>query len=87
MPKISLNQTPKPEFKPDKIMPHLGTLFGLSEDAMAIICVEIGCLRQYTGGRTVVRRKVRDDLGAAFKIGGLIEVEMSELDRKETWYI
>jgi len=82
-----LNTNQLSAFKLDTILPHLGTLCGLSEDATAILLVEIGCLKQYNGSRTVIRRKGWDDLAAEFSVNDLIEVEKTELDRKEIWYI
>lgn len=79
--KLSLNQTPKPEFTQDKIILDLGTLCGLSEDVMTILCDEVGSLKKYKGGETVMQQQNQDDLDAAFKTRVVIGVEISELDR------
>ena len=36
------------------VMPHPGTLFGLTEDATSIILVEMGCLSECQRGRTTI---------------------------------
>jgi hypothetical protein len=41
-------------FDPDDVMPHMGTLFGLTEDATSIILVEMGCLSEHQKGRTTI---------------------------------
>ncbi len=42
------------DFDPDDVMPHLRTLFGLAEDAISMILVEMGCLSERQKGTTTI---------------------------------
>ena len=48
-------------------MPYLGSLFGISEDATALLLVEIGRLKRYKSGKTVMRRQGWDGVAAEFE--------------------
>jgi hypothetical protein len=67
------------DFDPDDVMPHLGTLFGLTEDATSIILVEMGCLSE--------RQKGWDDLASEFKIKSRIEIGTTQFNGKSMWYV
>jgi hypothetical protein len=49
----------------DMILPHLGTAFGLSEQAMLLFLVEMGTY-QAKGEGHIINAKGWDDLGAEF---------------------
>ena len=57
----------------DNIMPHFGTLFGISEDAIAIILAEIGCLTLQKSGKTIVHKKGWKDLAGEFNLKDVLE--------------
>ena len=63
----------------DNIMPHFGTVFGISENAIAIILAEIGCLTLQKSGRTTVRKKGWEDIAGEFDLKYVLEVEMTRL--------
>ena len=44
------------DMDPDLIMPHLGSIFGLTEEAIAIVLIEMGCFREH-GNRSVMCEK------------------------------
>ncbi len=44
------------------VMPHPGTLFGLTEDATSIILVEMGCLSERRGATTITCPQGWDNL-------------------------
>ena len=67
----------------DNIMPHFGTVFGISEDGIAIILAEIGCLTLQKSGRTTVRKKGWEDLAREFDLKEILEVEMTRLGGKK----
>ena len=52
--RLPLNQpsscTGPSDSHPDNIMPHLGRLFGLTEMAMFVILIEMGCIEQMSTG-------------------------------------
>jgi hypothetical protein len=56
VPKLNYKPTKLTKTDPDDVMPHLGTLFGLTEDATAMILVEMGCLSERQEGITTVTR-------------------------------
>ena len=57
---------------PDSVMPHLGTIFGLTEEATAIICLEMGCLRLY-GKKTVMHEQGWENLRSEFGMRKRVE--------------
>ena len=69
-------------------MPHLGTLFGLTEDATSIILVEMGCLAERQNGTTTVTRlQGWGDLAAEFKVQSLIEIGTTQFKGNSVWYV
>jgi hypothetical protein len=57
------------DFDPDDLMPHLGTLFGLTQDATSIILVEMGFLLERKKGTTTITcQQGWDDLAKEFKV-------------------
>ena len=70
-------------------MPHLGTLFvGLTEDATALILVEMGCLSECQEGTTTVTcPQGWDDLASEFKVKSLIEITTTKFKGKSAWYV
>jgi hypothetical protein len=68
---LKLNYKPwkTTDFDPDDLMPHLGTLFGLTEDATSIILVEMGFLLERKKGTTTITcQQGWDDLASEFKV-------------------
>jgi hypothetical protein len=57
----------------DVILPHLGTVFGLSEQAMLLFLVEMGA-HQARGKGCIMNPKGWDDLEAEFKVKSHIEL-------------
>jgi hypothetical protein len=69
-------------------MPHLGTLFGLTEDATSIILVEMGCLSERQKGTTTITcPQGWDDLASEFKIKSRIEIGTTQFNGKSMWYV
>ena len=62
----------------DLCLPHFGTLFGLTEDAIAIILIEMGLLKSLKNRVgimvTEMMRDAWDDLIGEFKVKSCIEV-------------
>ena len=69
-------------------MPHLGTLFGLTEDATSMIMVEIGCLSErQQGTSTITCPHGWEDLASQFKvIKPLIELGNTQSKGKPMWF-
>lgn len=60
-------------------LPHFGTLFGLNEDAIAIVFVEMGLLNLKKGTdkeltKTMIVKSAWDDLAGEFNVKNLVEV-------------
>jgi hypothetical protein len=64
----------------DVILPHLGTAFCLSEQAMLLFLVEMGTYEAKSKGHTI-DAKGWDDLPAEFKVKSSIEVSKTSFDR------
>ncbi len=63
----------------DAILPHTGTLFGLTELAMLVILYEMGCYKK-KGNSFIINTQGWDDLKYEFKVKLFIEVSTSWLD-------
>ena len=76
----------------DLCLPHFGTLFGLTEDAIAVVLLEMGLLKssQKNGAKMVTNivRGAWDDLISVFKVKNCIEVSTTRLRGIQgRWYI
>ena len=72
----------------DTIMPHFGSVFGLTETATALILVELGCLELHNNRKTT--RFMQDGwgkLGAQFRVLDLLETSKVRMGKKTAWYI
>jgi hypothetical protein len=65
----------------DVILPHLGTVFGLSEQATLLFLVKVGCC-QAKGEGCIINPKGWDDLAAEFKAKSHIEVSKTSFDKR-----
>ena len=74
------------DMDPDLIMPHLGSIFGLTEEAIAIVLIEMGCLRVH-GNRSVICEKGWEYLSAEFGMKDRVEHTKTKLSGKEYWHI
>ncbi len=70
----------------DAILPHMGTLFGLTELAMWVILYEMGCYKK-KGTGFIINIQGWDDLKYEFKVKSFIEVSKSRLDGQQFTYI
>ena len=70
----------------DAIMPHFGTLFGLTEPASAIALIEMGCLKMIKD-KTVIVRQGFDKLASEFSVKPLLEVESTRIGNKRQYFI
>jgi len=88
VPKLNYKPPKSTDPNPDDVMPHLGTLFGLTEDATSIILVEMGCLAERQNGTTTVTRPQGwGDLAAEFKVQSLIEIGTTQFKGNSVWYV
>ena len=76
----------------DLFLPHFGTLFGLTEDAIAVVLLEMGLLKssQKNGAKMVTNivRGAWDDLISVFKVKNCIEVSTTRLRGIQgRWYM
>ena len=72
----------------DKILPHFGSVFGLTEEAAALVLELMECVSiNKTTQQTKIRRQGFEDLGSEFKVDNLIEVKASKIDGKSHWFI
>ncbi len=60
----------------DAILPHMGTLFGLTKLAMWVILYEMGCYKK-KGIGFIINIQGWDDLKCEFKMKSFIEVSTS----------
>jgi hypothetical protein len=88
VPKLNYKPPKSSDLDPDDVMPHLGTLFGLTEDATAMILVEMGCLaeRQH-GSTTITRPQGWEDLASEFKVKSRIEIDTTQFNGKPVWFV
>jgi hypothetical protein len=69
VPKLNCKPGKTTDFDPDDLIPHLVTLFGLTEDATSIILVEMGFLLERKKGTTTITcQQGWDDLASEFKV-------------------
>jgi hypothetical protein len=66
----------------DAIPPHLGTAFGLSEQAMLLFLVEMGTYQAKGEGCIIKNAKGWDDLAAEFKAKSHIEVSRTSFNKR-----
>jgi hypothetical protein len=74
--RIPSRVTPTQDGRPlpsDVILPHMGTLFGLTELAMWVILYEMGCYKKKKN-RFIINIQGWDDLKYQFKVKSFIEV-------------
>jgi hypothetical protein len=66
----------------DSILPHFGTVFGLTEEAAAIILTEMALLTYNSGeGTYQIRRKGWEDLASMFQVDELLELKTKVTDQ------
>jgi hypothetical protein len=88
IPKLNNQPLKTTDFNLDVVMPHLGTLFGLTEDATSMILVEMGCLSErQQGTSTVTRPQGWEDLASKFKVKSLIEINTTQFKGKSMWFV
>ncbi len=76
--RVSLTQDSQP-LPFDAILPHMGTLFGLTELAMWIILYKMGCYKQ-KGVTFIINNQGWDNLKYELKVKSFIEVSKSKMD-------
>ena len=75
-----------PKIDSDNVMPHFGTLFGLSEPASAIILAEMGCLKyNKEKKRTEILKQGWEDLASEFRIKK-VELETTKFKNNKRRY-
>jgi hypothetical protein len=88
LPKLNNNNKISEEALVDLHLPNMGVLFGLTEDALALVLVQMGLLQ--SDGITIIR-KGWDDLKAMFGLNPKLEVERTRLlyagRRLNHWYV
>ena len=88
VPKLNYKPSKSTDLDPDDVMPHLGTLFGLTEDATSMILVEMGCLSERQQGTTTITRPQGwEDLALEFKVKSLIEIDSTQFKGKPVWFV
>jgi hypothetical protein len=70
----------------DAILPHMGTLFGLTELAMWVILYKMGFYKR-KGATFIINNQGWDDLKYDFKVKSFIEVSKSKMDGTICTYI
>jgi len=76
----------KDDNHPDHIMPHFGTVFGLTEREAAFILVQMGCLSD-GGTSTKINRKGWDNLAGEFMINKHVEIQKTQINNAKKYYI
>jgi hypothetical protein len=90
MPKLNNNKKKLEEALIDLHLPNMGVLFGLTEDVLALVLVEMGLLHTRSDGIRVTRQGW-DDRKAMFGLNPKLEVEMTNLSvsgkRFKCWFV
>ena len=71
----------------DVVMPHLGRLFGLAEEASALVLVEMGLMTHKKTGAVVFREAGWADFGGTFIVDGAVEVSKVTFEGKQCHYV
>ena len=72
----------------DRIMPHLGKLFGLTEDAAAVL-LEVLQLVKFTGKQTWINHQGWENMCSLHKVDRLVEPKQSRLagSTRNVWFV
>jgi hypothetical protein len=70
----------------DAILPHMGTLFGITELVMWVILYEMGCYKK-KGNSFIINTQGWDNLKYEFKMKPFLEVSTSQLDGRRCTHI
>ena len=70
-----------------KVLPHFGSIFGISEDAMALILEAMGCLQKHGNRRCHVCEAGWEALIAEFKVKGKIEISLTRIEGASISYV
>ena len=77
----------------EKLIPHVGHIFGLEEEATAIILFELGLLNVKPSVGTVINKKGWEELKATFKVPrNVLDTEKTRIGaidrpRPVTWFV
>jgi hypothetical protein len=86
-PKPQKDQKKTPPLAQDAIMPHMGQVFGLTEEAAVLVLVEMGLILQLKNGTYLLNKQGWTDLGALFKVNDLVEISLMTWNKKVHWYV
>ena len=70
-----------------KVLPHFGSIFGISEDAMALILEAMGCLQKHGNRRCHVCKAGWEALIAEFKVKGKIKISLTRIEGASISYV
>ena len=68
---------------PDRILPHLGTLFGLTEEATVVVLIDMGLLEKRATGVTQICQQQWEHLRDFHQLRGVLEWGNSQLAFKQ----
>ena len=72
---------------PDRILPHLGTLFGLTEEATVVVLIDMGLLEKRATGVTQICQQQWEHLRDFHQLRGVLEWGNSQLAGQRLMYI
>jgi len=72
---------------PDRILPHLGTLFGLTEEATVVVLIDMGLLEKRATGVTQICQQQWEHLRDFHQLRGVLEWGNSQLAGQRSMYI
>jgi hypothetical protein len=81
LPLASISSKDSKPIATDAILPHLGNVFGLSEQAMLLFLVEMGCY-QAKGEGCITNKAGWEAFEAEFKVKHFIEVSKTSFDKQ-----
>ena len=73
LPKVNPNGKESPPIRQDVVMPQLGRLFGLAEEAAALVLVEMGLMTRQNDGRVVYKESGWNEFSNRFMVGDVVE--------------
>jgi hypothetical protein len=84
LPLASISSKDDEPIATDAILPHLGNVFGLSEQAMLLFLVEMGCY-QARGEGYIISKTGWEAFEAEFKVKSYIEVSRTSFDKQRSF--
>ena len=87
LPKCNTNGKYSYDVKQDIVMPQLGRLFGLAEEAAALVLVKMGLMTRLNDGTVIFREQGWNEFSSTFMVGDVVETCKVSFDGKPQYYV